>query len=83
LILLRFFRSAVPKAAAYLYYLRRMFEFCLPTGAKVVPEGPDWLHDGHRLERDGDRVRLITRGGAATRWLRRCRRDQWLGHRVS
>jgi hypothetical protein len=32
-------------------------------------EGPDWLHeikyDGYRrrLERDGDRVRLITKGG--------------------
>ena len=46
-----------------------MFEFWLPTGAKVVPDGPDWIHeikyDGYRLrvERDGDRVRLITRGG--------------------
>lgn len=35
----------------------------------TVPSGPDWLHevkyDGYRLrlERDGDRVRLITRGG--------------------
>ena len=34
-----------------------------------VPTGPDWLHeikyDGYRLivHRDGDRVRLITRGG--------------------
>jgi ATP-dependent DNA ligase len=50
-------------------YLRSMFEFCLPTGSKVVPDGPDWIHeikyDGYRLrvERDGDRVRLITRGG--------------------
>jgi len=46
-----------------------MFEFCLPTKATIVPDGPDWLHevkyDGYRLrvERDGDRVRLITRGG--------------------
>ena len=46
-----------------------MFEFCLPTGSKVVPDGPDWIHeikyDGYRLrvDRDGDRVRLITRGG--------------------
>src|SRR5215471_528035 len=46
-----------------------MFEFSLPTGAKVVPDGPDWIHeikyDGYRLrvQRDGDRVRLITRGG--------------------
>ena len=57
---------AKPAANAY---LRRIFEFCLPTGAKVVPDSPDWLHeikyDGYRLrvERDGDRVRLITRGG--------------------
>ncbi|UWU69473.1 RNA ligase family protein [Bradyrhizobium sp. NC92] len=35
----------------------------------TVPDGPDWLHeikyDGYRfrLERDGDRVRLIKRGG--------------------
>ena len=46
----------------------------MPTGAKVVPDGLDWLHeivyDGYRLrvDRDGDRVRLI-RG----RTRRRCR----------
>jgi ATP-dependent DNA ligase len=44
-----------------------MFEFCLPTGVKVVPDGPDWTHeikyDGLRVDRDGERVRLITRGG--------------------
>ncbi|MGY8676631.1 RNA ligase family protein [Bradyrhizobium sp. UFLA05-153] len=40
----------------------------MPKGT-AVPDGPDWLHevkyDGYRLrlERDGDRVRLITRGG--------------------
>ena len=45
------------------------FEFCLPTTGKAVPTGSDWFHeikfDGYRLrvERDGDRVRLITRGG--------------------
>jgi len=45
------------------------FEFCLPTKSDAVPNGPDWLHevkyDGYRLrlERDSDRVRLITRGG--------------------
>jgi bifunctional non-homologous end joining protein LigD len=45
------------------------FEFCLPpTGAKV-PDRNDWIHeikyDGYRLrvERNVDRVRLITRGG--------------------
>jgi bifunctional non-homologous end joining protein LigD len=54
-------------------YLRRtfktFFEFCLPTSATTVPSGSDWFHEikygGYRLrvERDGDRVRLITRGG--------------------
>ena len=45
------------------------FEFCLPTIGKTVPVGPEWLHeikyDGYRLrlERDGDRVRLTTKGG--------------------
>ena len=45
------------------------FEFCIPTKSTSVPSGPDWFHeikyDGYRLwlERDGDRVRLITRGG--------------------
>jgi ATP-dependent DNA ligase len=47
----------------------RAFDFCIPTRATAVPAGDDWLHevkyDGYRLrlERDGDRVRLITRGG--------------------
>jgi hypothetical protein len=47
----------------------KAFDFCLPTRAAAVPSGPDWLHevkyDGFRLriERDGDRIRLITRGG--------------------
>jgi len=52
------------------YFSRmRSFEFCLPTKGTTLPDGPDWLHevkyDGYRLrlERDGDRVRLITRGG--------------------
>lgn len=47
----------------------RPFQFCLPVRATVVPSGSDWLHeikhDGYRLrlERDGERVRLITKGG--------------------
>jgi bifunctional non-homologous end joining protein LigD len=51
------------------------FEFCLPTLGKIVPAGPEWLHeikyDGYRLrlEREGDRVRLITKGGYD--WTRR------------
>jgi bifunctional non-homologous end joining protein LigD len=45
------------------------FDFCIPTRGTKVPHTPDWLHeikyDGYRLlvERDGDRVRLITRNG--------------------
>ncbi|RTE88605.1 RNA ligase family protein [Bradyrhizobium sp. LVM 105] len=45
------------------------FEFCLPTTAKAVPDGADWLHeikyDGYRLrvERNGKSVRLLTRNG--------------------
>jgi bifunctional non-homologous end joining protein LigD len=45
------------------------FEFCIPTTGTKVPSGAEWLHeikfDGYRLrvERDGDRVRLITRNG--------------------
>ena len=45
------------------------FDFCFPTSSTTVPSSPDWLHevknDGYRLrlERDGNRVRLITRGG--------------------
>ena len=56
--------------SAFTPYLRPMkFEFCLPTRATVVPAAPEWFHeikfDGYRLrlERDGARVRLITKGG--------------------
>jgi bifunctional non-homologous end joining protein LigD len=44
------------------------FEFCIPTRSTSVPDTPDWLHeikyDGYRLrlERDSERVRLITKG---------------------
>jgi bifunctional non-homologous end joining protein LigD len=49
--------------------MRRAFEFCIPTRGTTVPETPDWLHeikyDGYRLrvERNGDRVKLLTRNG--------------------
>jgi bifunctional non-homologous end joining protein LigD len=45
------------------------FEFCLPTLGKAVPAGAEWFHevkyDGYRLriERDGNRVRLVSKGG--------------------
>ncbi|MGY8668831.1 hypothetical protein Q3C01_41600 [Bradyrhizobium sp. UFLA05-109] len=44
-------------------------EFYVLVTKTVVPAGPDWLHeikcDGYRvrLERDGDRVRLLSKGG--------------------
>jgi bifunctional non-homologous end joining protein LigD len=47
----------------------KAFEFCIPTRGTKVPDRPEWLHevkyDGYRLrvERNGDRVRLITRSG--------------------
>lgn len=43
---------------------------CIPTVAKAVPAGPDWVyeikHDGYRLmvRRDGAGVRIYTRNGA-------------------
>ena len=46
----------------------KAFEFCHPSQSAAVPSSPDWHHeikyDGYRLrlERDGDRVRLITSG---------------------
>jgi bifunctional non-homologous end joining protein LigD len=49
--------------------MKKAFEFCIPTRGTEVPASADWLHeikyDGYRLrvERDGDRVRLITRNG--------------------
>jgi ATP-dependent DNA ligase len=49
--------------------MRSTFEFCISTTGTNVPIGPDWLHevkyDDYRLrvERDDDRIRLITRGG--------------------
>ena len=56
-------------ANAYVDGMFKAFELCIPTTGTKVPTGPEWLHeikyDGFRLrvERDGDRVRLITRGG--------------------
>ena len=41
-----------------------MFEFCLPTGAKVVPDSPDWIHE---IKYDGYRLRVERDGAAADR----------------
>jgi hypothetical protein len=60
---------AIPEGEAYFSLMFEAFDFCLPTRSTKVPDGPDWLHeikyDGYRLrvERHGDGVRLITRGG--------------------
>jgi bifunctional non-homologous end joining protein LigD len=43
--------------------------FCIPTAKTAVPAGPDWIHevkyDGYRVrvERNGDRVRLLSKSG--------------------
>jgi ATP-dependent DNA ligase len=43
--------------------------FCIPTAKTAVPAGPDLIHevkyDGYRVrvERNGDRVRLLSKGG--------------------
>ena len=45
------------------------FEPCIPTRGTTVPDRPEWIHeikhDGYRLiiQRDGKRVRLLTRNG--------------------
>jgi bifunctional non-homologous end joining protein LigD len=56
---------------AYLSRTVRQYEYqpCIPTRGTKVPSGPDWLHeikhDGYRLivQREGKRVRLLTRRG--------------------
>jgi bifunctional non-homologous end joining protein LigD len=55
----------------YLSDMVRQYEYqpCIPTRGTEVPAGPDWLHeikhDGYRLivQREGKRVRLLTRRG--------------------
>ena len=54
---------------SYLRSMFKAFDFCIPNRGKIVPRASDWLHelkyDGYRVrvERNGDRVRLITRNG--------------------
>jgi hypothetical protein len=60
---------AILPGEAYFSLMFNAFEFSLPSTGTKVPAGPDWLHeikyDGYRIrvERDRDRVRLITRSG--------------------
>lgn len=50
------------------------FEFCRPAPKKVVPSGPDWIHevkyDGYRgrVIRDGKDVRLLSKAGLDWTW---------------
>jgi ATP-dependent DNA ligase len=52
----------------------RPFEFCRPAARKVVPHGPDWIHevkyDGYRgrVIRDGDDVQLRSKAGLDWTW---------------
>ena len=64
----------------------KALDFCIPTRGMKVPRTPDWLHeikyDGYRLrvERNGDRVRLIPMGGYDWSrryfWIRRVRPEE-------
>ncbi|MCP1742643.1 ATP-dependent DNA ligase [Bradyrhizobium japonicum] len=38
-------RTSKIRSRPYLSPMRTAFEFCLPTAAKVVPAGPDWIHE--------------------------------------
>jgi hypothetical protein len=62
-------KTSKTEAIPYLPHMLKGFEFCIRTVGITVPDGDNWLHeikyDGYRLrlERDGDRVSLITKGG--------------------
>lgn len=50
------------------------FEYCKPVAAKVVPSGPDWIHevkyDGYRgrVVRAGKDVKILSRSGLDWTW---------------
>lgn len=52
----------------------KTFEFCKPESRKVVPAGPDWIHevkyDGYRgrLIRAADEVRILSKAGLDWTW---------------
>ena len=60
---------AIPAKTTIFASMLKAFDFRMPTRGTKVPSAPDWLHevkyDGYRLrvERNGDRVRLIARNG--------------------
>ena len=74
------FGVAFRRAFLILPSMPSTFDFCIPTRSAIVPHGPDGLHeikyDSYRLrlERDGNRVRLISRNGYD--WTKRY---PWIG----
>jgi len=50
------------------------FEFCRPAAKKVVPPGPDWIHevkyDGYcgRVVREGKDVKVLSKAGLDWTW---------------
>ena len=57
------------RSPAPVRHLPGFIEPCLPTPARIVPSGRQWVHeikhDGYRFgcRRDGDRVRVFSRRG--------------------
>jgi hypothetical protein len=49
-----------PATNAYLGYMLRSFDFCLPTRSTTVPDGEDWLHE---VKYDGYRLQVERAGG--------------------
>ncbi|MBR0696752.1 RNA ligase family protein [Bradyrhizobium lablabi] len=54
--------------------MTKKFEFCKPEAQKVVPSGPDWIHevkyDGYRgrVIRDAKDVKILSRSGLDWTW---------------
>ncbi|MBH5372204.1 ATP-dependent DNA ligase [Bradyrhizobium glycinis] len=54
--------------------MQKRIEYCTPKAVKAAPDGPDWIleikMDGYRglLQRDGDRVRLLSKAGLDWTW---------------
>jgi bifunctional non-homologous end joining protein LigD len=52
----------------------KQFEYCKPVAKKVVPAGPDWIHevkyDGYRgrVVRDGKDVKILSKSGLDWTW---------------